>query len=182
MNEAENNKRPPRGDRKILIGKVLKPKGIRGSVKVLSYAQSPETYERIGVVYVRSEGSWQPLATGKVEKSRPGRTQTVVLAFRGRNRIEDVQDLVGADLYVDKADLPPLEEGEYYWHDLIGMRVQTEEGEDLGKIRGIFNTGSNDVYVVRKGAREILLPALRDVIQELDVPGRRMTVRLLEEL
>lgn len=182
MNEPSSDKRPPGGDSKILIGRVHKPKGIRGSVKVLSYAQSPETYERAGIVYVRSEGSWQPLATEKVEKSRPGRTQTVVLAFRGRNRVEDVQDLVGADLYVDRADLPPLEEGEYYWHDLIGMRVRTEEGEDLGRIQGIFNTGSNDVYVVRKGGREILLPALRDVILEVDVPGRGMTVRLLEEI
>lgn len=182
MNEPSSDKRPPEGDTKILIGRVLKPKGIRGSVKVLSYAQSPETYERAGVVYVRSEGSWQPLETEKVEKSRPGRTRTVVLAFRGRNRIEDVRDLVGADLYVDKDNLPPLEEGEYYWHELIGMRVRTEEGEDLGRIRGIFNTGSNDVYVVRKGSREILLPALRDVIRKVDLPGRRMTVRLLEEI
>lgn len=182
MNEGASDKKPQRGGRKILIGKVLKPKGVRGSVKVLSYAESPETFERVRVVYVRSGGAWQPLATERVEKGAPGRTQTVVLAFRGRHRIEEIQDLVGAELYVDKADLPPLEEGEYYWHDLIGMRVRTQQGEDLGRISAIFNTGSNDVYVVRKGGREILLPALRDVIRKVDVSGRRMIVCLLEEL
>ncbi len=182
MNQGLNDKKSRRGDRKILIGKVLKPKGVRGSVKVLSYAESPETFERVRILFVRSEGAWQPLETERVEKGAPGRRQTVVLAFRGRQRIEQIRDLVGADLYLDRADLPPLEEGEYYWHDLIGMRVRTEQGEDLGRIRGIFNTGANDVYVVRKGGREILLPALRDVIREVDVQGRRMTVRLLEEL
>lgn len=182
MNQDPNDKKPRRRGRKILIGKVLKPKGVRGSVKVLSYAESPETFERVRVLFVRSEGAWQPLTTERVEKGPPGRRETVVLAFRGRQRIEEIQDLLGADLYVDKADLPPPEEGEYYWHDLIGMRVRTERGEDLGRIRGIFNTGANDVYVVRKGGLEILLPALRDVIREVDLLGRRMTVRLLEEL
>jgi 16S rRNA processing protein RimM len=76
-------------------------------------------------------------------------------------------------------ELPP---GEYYWRDIIGLDVYTEEGKLLGRIESVFPTGSNDVYVCKGGQREILLPAIVDVIRQIDINRRVMTVRLLEGL
>ncbi len=88
----------------------------------------------------------------------------------------------GKMVLVDSAELPPLDADEYYWHEILGMRVVTEDGGNVGKIVEIFPTGSNDVYVVREGAKEALIPALKEVIVSIDKKARTMVIRhLLEE-
>ena len=81
-----------------------------------------------------------------------------------------------------RSDMEKLPDGEYYWQDLLGITAVTEDGQILGRIRGIIPTGSNDVYVCREGSREILLPAITEVIRKVDVEGRIMVVRLLDGL
>jgi 16S rRNA processing protein RimM len=105
-----------------------------------------------------------------------------LLKFKGRDRVEDVEELIGCTLYIDKRDLPQLDEGEYYWHELIGMEVRTDTGKPLGTLEKILDTGSNDVYVVRKGEQEVLIPAIREVIREVDVAGSRMVIHPIEGL
>jgi 16S rRNA processing protein RimM len=83
---------------------------------------------------------------------------------------------------IDPAELPPLDEDEYYWQDILGMRVVSETGEDMGTVREIVPTGSNDVYVVRKEAQEFLIPATKDVIMSIDMEVRTMVIRPLEGL
>ena len=90
--------------------------------------------------------------------------------------------LIGSHLWVDKASLPDLEDGDYYWFELIGMSVYTAEDAYLGTVASILPTGSNDVYVVRNGDEEILLPALASVVLAIDTDQRRMTVILPEGL
>ena len=162
----------------LVIGRILKTKGLHGKVKVLSYAGSPELYRRIRALHVQAGDKFQSLSVEEVEERRGA----VILKFKGRDRIEEVQGLVGADLYVNKKELPALAEDEYYWHELIGLEVTTQAGQNLGTIHGIFNTGSNDVYVVRAGKREILIPALRDVILKVDIAGHQMIIHPMEGL
>ncbi|MDD1763018.1 MAG: ribosome maturation factor RimM, partial [Methanothrix sp.] len=101
--------------------------------------------------------------------------------------LEDITDadaakvLVGCKVLIPEDMLIDLPDGEYYWRDIIGLDVYSEDGKHLGRIESIFPTGSNDVYVC-KGEREILLPAIADVIQSIDINKRIMTVRLLEGL
>jgi 16S rRNA processing protein RimM len=83
---------------------------------------------------------------------------------------------------MNRSDRPPLDAGEYYWSDLVGMSVHTTNGECLGTIQHIFPTGSNDVYVVRDGSRETLVPALAWVVVKVDVEAKAMTVDLPEGL
>jgi len=83
---------------------------------------------------------------------------------------------------IDPADLPPLEADEYYWQDILGMRVVSETGEDVGTIKEIVPTGSNDVYVVQKGAQEFLIPATKDVIMSIDIEAHTMVIHPLEGL
>jgi 16S rRNA processing protein RimM len=173
--ECRKEIRPPRH---LAIGKVLKPWGLKGAVKIQSYAESPESFLRIAEVCVQGERGTVHLALESAKKHK----RAVLLKFRGRDRIEDVEELVGCTLYMDEKHLPRLEDGEYYWHQLIGMEVRTDAGTAVGTLEEILDTGSHDVYVVRQGERETLIPAVRDVIQRVDVAGRQMIIRAMEGL
>lgn len=106
----------------------------------------------------------------------------VLVRFRGLDDIDEVLPLVGREVYVRRDQLPELPEGEFYWCDLIGLAVITEEGEFLGDLTDIFATGGNDVYVVKSGDREILIPATTEVVLRVDTDAGKMTVRPLEGL
>ena len=85
-------------------------------------------------------------------------------------------------VWIPSEKMQKLPEGEYYWREIIGLQVVTEEGKILGRIESVFPTGSNDVYICRGGEREILLPAIVDVIRKIDTEHRVMVVRLLKGL
>lgn len=162
----------------LAIGRVLKAWGLKGAVKVTSYAESLEGFLQITEFHV--QGKQGPTVLPVQEGKEHGKG--VLLKFKGRDRIEDVEELVGRTLYMDKKALPALEEGEYYWHELIGMEVRTDCGRLLGTLGNILDTGNHDVYVVRRGEREFLVPAVRDVVRKVDVPGRRMIIHAVEGL
>jgi 16S rRNA processing protein RimM len=90
--------------------------------------------------------------------------------------------LVGQAVFASAGHLPSLPEGEYYWREVIGLRVVTEEGEPLGTVQAVFPAGSHDVYVCGGGEREILLPAISEVVRTVDIEKGLMTVRLLKGL
>jgi 16S rRNA processing protein RimM len=98
------------------------------------------------------------------------------------NTIEDDRNLVGSRVLIPEDAHAQLAADEYYWRDLIGLSVLTEEGTRLGSIDSIFATGSNDVYVCSGGEREILLPAISEVILKIDLEKQEMVVRLLKGL
>jgi 16S rRNA processing protein RimM len=160
------------------IGKVLKPWGLKGCVKVFSYAESPATFRRLSALYIQTSKGPEALAVDNIREHK----NCVVLKFKDRNSVEEVQDLITETLFMHKRDLSPLEEGEYYWHDLIGMAVVTDGGKYLGVLEHIFNAGSSDIYVVQEGEREYLIPAIRDVILQVDVPGKRMIIHPIQGL
>jgi 16S rRNA processing protein RimM len=95
---------------------------------------------------------------------------------------ETAQPLVGFDLYVRRDELPPPPAGEFYWFDLEGLTVYTEDGECLGRVEEFFPTGSNDVLVVRKGSQESLLPFIKDVILAVDETRGVLHVRVIPGL
>lgn len=168
---------PPGAPENLLgIARVAKCWGLKGHVKLASYAESVEIFSRVPQLYVHLGGRTVPLVVEDV-KEHNGR---VLVKFLERDRIEDVEDLLQQTLYMHKKDLDPLAPGEYYWFQLIGMEVRTDSGEDLGTIREILTTGSNDVYVVRRGALEWLIPATSEVVLDVDVSRNRMTVHPLE--
>jgi 16S rRNA processing protein RimM len=100
----------------------------------------------------------------------------ILLALKGFDSINQVEHLVGRDVCVRREQLPALDDGEYYWHDLLGLSVVTTAGEPLGQLQDIFATGSNDVYVVQHGRREYMIPALADVVVQIDLDQRIMTI------
>ena len=107
----------------------------------------------------------------------------VLIKFKGIETPEDANLLRESYLMVNRADEEPLEEGTYYIVDMIGLEVENEEGKKLGSLVDIFNTGSNDIYVIKNElGKQILLPAIKDVIKKIDMEKRKMTVHLIPGL
>lgn len=165
----------------LCIGKIAGVHGIRGSLKVYSYVESPSVYEsgsRILLEDAAGGKKYYEIVRGNPHK------RTILLTLAGVDTRSAAEELIDADIYVDKSVLPGLEEGEYYWSDIIGLEVFSEETDYLGRIESIIPTGSNDVYVVKHpdSGKETLIPALGSVIQKIDLEHQTMFVNLPEGL
>ena len=162
------------------IGKIIKTHGLKGGVKVKSYLTDPGSLlPRLEAVYLQREDT--DMQRCLLTRYQSG-SDFFFLEMEGVSDYQAATSLLGYRVYAPIDKLAPLPEGEYYWHDLIGMDVTTEEGFPLGKISEIFSVGSNDVYVCKNGDDEKLLPATEDVIRKVDKVKNIMTVRLLEGL
>ncbi len=146
-------------------------------MKVLSYTDSPESMGRYSRVYVRSESS-EPRSF-KIERVYPQRN-ILVLKLADVESIEQAEALIGFYICVSKDALEKTEEDEYYWHELIGLRVIDETGADLGELKSILSTGANDVYVIEKEKAELLLPATEEFILKIDLQEKIMVVKAPE--
>jgi 16S rRNA processing protein RimM len=165
--------------RQLRLGTVAGTHGIRGGLRVRTFSGEYDVLVSIETVrLLKPDGTSAQMEVASV---RPHGRQAV-LTFKGLDSINLVTGLVGSELWVDREQLPPLPEGEYYWCDLIGMTVLLEDGRRLGEIASIIPTGSNDVYVVDTGEREVLVPAIEDVVLNIDPAAGSMRVALLEGL
>lgn len=164
----------------VEIGRIVRAHGLSGRVKVLSYLESDRLLPSLTEAWVgRSRDSAKRYP---IENARPEGRAHFSLKLGGVEDRTAAEGLRGLAIFVPYSILGELPEGEYYWEDLIGLRVETEDGRPLGVIEGVFPTGSNDVIVCRAGTREILLPAIAEVIRAVDVGAGRMVVRLLKGL
>lgn len=159
-------------------GRIIKPYGFKGCMKVFSYLESIDVLQSLDEVFI---GKGAQVESYRLKDIRI-RGKFFFLEIEGVKDLEGVKSLVGCDVMIPADKLKDLAENEYYWRDIIGLDVMTEDGHFLGKIETIFPTGGNDVYVCTGGEREILLPAIADVIQNVDLEQRRVVVRLLEGL
>lgn len=167
----------------ITIGKIVSAHGIRGAVKVHSYAASIESYTQPdGLAMIDAAGRRSHC---KVLWARPQKN-SVCLALKDVTTRNQAEALAGCELLIPRKSLPPLDEDTHYWIDLIGLSVFATDRQYLGRITDIIATGANDVYVVTTPegdpVKEILLPAIASVIIEVDLAGRKMVVELPEGL
>jgi 16S rRNA processing protein RimM len=161
----------------LAVGKVRRPHGISGDVLVEIYTDFPEHLEPGTQVYLGAK--FLPLIICR----QRFHNDLLILAFDGFSTPEQVGLFRNQILYIETVHASELPEGEYYFHELLGLSVQTEAGEYLGKVTEIMQTGANDVYVVTDQAgRELLLPAIPDVILYVDLAARIMKVHLLPGL
>ena len=157
-------------DGRIVIGRVGAAHGIHGDLRIIPLTDFPERFSALREVMVGDE-------LLHVAHVKP-QGKNFLMRFREYTVREDAQRLTGRLLTVARAEAAPLDEGEYYVFDIVGLTVYDEEDNELGTVENVLRTGSNDVYAVRsEDGREILIPALRAVVREIDVPGGRMTVR-----
>lgn len=163
----------------VRIGRIVKAHGIKGAVKVHPYGDSPDSLRADGLFHAVRDGEMQ--GTLRIAWARPG-GRAAVVSFEGVDDRDGAERLAGVELCVDRSRLPELEEGTYYWSDLIGLAVYTREDRYLGRLASVIQTGSNDVYVVDDGERETLVPALEWVVASVDLAGGTMRVDLPEGL
>ena len=164
---------PDASNERIVIGRVGAAHGIRGELRIIPLTDFPERFAALREVMVGDE-------LLHIESVKP-QGKNFLMRFREYAVREDAQKLTGRHLTVARAEAAPLDEGEYYVFDIVGLTVYDEEDNELGTVENVLRTGSNDVYAVRsEDGREILIPALRKVVRTMDVPNGRMTVRLSE--
>jgi 16S rRNA processing protein RimM len=159
------------GDRRVLLGRVVGVFGVAGWVKVESFTEPRDNILRYRPWTVVHGGN-----ETQVEKPQ-GRTQGkgLVAKLPQADDRDQAAALLGAELFVDRAQLPEPSEGEIYWADLEGLEVVLEDGTLLGTVSHLFPTGANDVIVVR-GAKERLIPYVEGVVKSVDLEARRVTV------
>jgi len=163
----------------ILIGKVLGTHGVRGQLRIVAYSGDPASITSLRKFLLCAPGgeyeSYEITAAAEHKKR-------ALVTLKGFDNINQVLCLTGREVYVYRDQLPAPSDGEYYWYDLIGLNVQTEDGEILGDLVDILETGSNDVYVVKAGDREVLIPATEEVVLDIDLKTKKMIVRPLDGL
>lgn len=158
----------------LTVGEIVAPFGIRGEVKVRLETDFPERFARLPQVCLRRPGEEARLFS--VENARLHKGQ-VLLKLRGINSINEAEGLRNTLVQVRSQDAVPLPENEYYIYDLLGCEVVTAAGRRLGVLASVIKSSANDVYVVpQESGAEILLPAIREVVREVDLQNRRIVV------
>ncbi len=168
---------PPTGEPAFLVvGKLRHPHGLKGEILMEVITDFPERLQAGVQVYAGEPP--RPLHI----RSRRKHGQGLLLGFEGYDSPETVGELRNALVFVSTADRPPLPPGEYYHHQLIGLRVISEDGQELGRLVEIMTTPANDVYVVRGAGPDLLLPAIEPVVRAIDLERGEMQVHLLPGL
>ena len=156
----------------MAIGKVLRPFGLRGQILVEPLTDFPERFSPEQVLIVR--GRPRAIVASQRKKSR------WILKLEGIDTPAESEELRDEPLHIRASELHPLPPGQHYRFQLLGLKVYTTGGEYLGDISEILATGSNDVYVVTGTGKELLIPALADVVRNVDVDGGKMVVQIPE--
>ncbi len=163
----------------LQVGVITSTHGVRGEVKVFPTTDDPARFKKLKQV-ILDDGKQQidlEIASVKFFKNM------VILKFKGIDNINDVEKYRRATLLVTRENAVPLAENEYFIADLIGLSAVSDEGEELGTITDVLQTGANDVYVVTTPQKEeILVPAIRECILAVDLDARRMQLHLLPGL
>jgi 16S rRNA processing protein RimM len=164
------------------IGKIVNTQGIKGEVRVISTTDFPEErYAKGNVVYIFTSNDAEPIAV-KVASHRLHKNFNL-LTFEGYMNINQVEKFKGSILKVPEEQLSELDEGEYYYHEIIGCNVFSEEGQEIGKVKEIISTGANDVWVLsRKGQKDALIPYIDDVVLDIDLENQKIVIHVMEGL
>ncbi|MDR6552844.1 ribosome maturation factor RimM [Paenibacillus qinlingensis] len=164
----------------VTVGKVVNSHGIRGELKIVPETDFPERFD-VGnsLIIVDSQNKQTPVT---VKTSRLHKNVFIVL-FSQFSNINDVEKFKGSLIKIEAKNQKPLEEGEYYYREIIGCKVVTEDEQELGLISEILTPGANDVWVVSlpKG-KQLLLPVIDDVILKVDIPNKTIRIHLMEGL
>lgn len=165
----------------VELGKIVGVWGVRGWVKLHSYTRHREDISNYTTWWLQSKQSDKPVSYKILNCRQQG--QGIVAQIEGLNDREQAQALNGQIILVDKKDLPRLPNGQFYWQQLIGLTAKNLEGEDMGQVESILETGANDVLVLERqladaeqDTQEVLIPYVDEVVKNVDLENGTMTV------
>ncbi len=162
------------------VGQIVNTFGIKGLVKVKPFTDEKSRFEELKSVYISQKGK----SLYKVEIENVSyQKEMVLLKLKGIDSLTDAEKYKGAYLKIERKDAKKLPKDTYFIADLIGLEVYTDDGELLGKLDDIFKTNANDVYVVKNEiGKQILLPAIKEVLKQIDLENEKITVHLTSGL
>jgi 16S rRNA processing protein RimM len=167
----------------MIVGRVMKPFGVRGEVKVKPITDRAERFHDLSFVFIKKGEGYKKM---EIECCRLHGDHVCLKPAEFSSR-DDAAALAGELLYIDREHAARIEEGSHYCYDLVGCSVRTTGGRILGVLREIQNAGSCDVYVVNTGAEngsrgELLIPAISEVVKKIDVKAKEIVIEPLEGL
>ncbi|RJP84762.1 MAG: 16S rRNA processing protein RimM [Desulfobacteraceae bacterium] len=161
------------------IGKIVGVHGMKGYLKVFSFDESSDLFDPGNHLTLKHpDGKIQTVIVEDIQAHK----NIIRMAVEGINDRTDAETLIGAEILINRSELPEPEEGSWYWCDLIGLAVYASDETYLGQIENLFETGSNDVIVVKREGTEILIPVLKSIICSVDFEEKKMIVDLPEGL
>ena len=161
------------------IGQIVNSYGIKGFLKVVPFTDNIQRYSKLKTIYIEKNKKLEKMEIEEVKYHN----KLVLLKLKGINDINDTLEYKNCYIKIDREDAVKLPENSYFIVDLIGIEVTTDEGQLLGKITDVFPTGSNDVYVVKDElGKQTLLPAIGDVIKNVDIQNKKMIVHMIDGL
>lgn len=162
----------------LLVGKVIRPHGLEGLLRIWLYAKSGVSVLDAKAVLIRSiSGESREYTVASLKRHK----NVFLMGLGGLNSIDEAEKCRGADIFIKKEALM-REDDEFFWHELLGLKVFLDTGEYVGKIFRIISTKSNDIYVVKKGNKEVLIPAIHEVVLQIDLENEKMTISPMEGL
>ncbi len=173
---------PTESPRYLILGEILRPHGVRGELRMRIFTEYPERIAEKQTIILAEDADGKNARTLRLDSMRLHQNYALL-------KLEGIDDRDSADLMrelmvlVEMDDAVPLDEGEFYLYQVIGVRVVTDEGEELGTVREVMETGANDVYIIdseRYG--EVLLPAIPSIILKTDISGGTITVHIMDGL
>ena len=163
----------------LQVGVISQTHGVRGEEKVFPTTDDPERFLDLKKVLLDTGRETLPLDIQSVKFFK----QFVILKFKGIDNINDIERYKRCPLLVTREDAVELEEDEFFIADMIGMKVVTEDGEEFGTLKDVMETGANDVYIIDSDEHgEVLIPAIRECILDVDVEEQKMTIHLMDGL
>ena len=163
----------------IVIGKVVSTQGNKGEVNVLPLTDSIDRFKNLDNVFLRNKNSQIALNVEKIRIKK----DTIILKLKDTENIEEARMIVGSFLEVERKNAVKLPKNTYFIFEIIGLEVYDENNIFLGKVENVIRTGSNDVYVVkRKDKEELFIPAIHDVVKNISLEKKRITINMVDGL
>lgn len=166
-------------EQQFQVGVISSTHGVRGEVKVFPTTDDVKRFKKLKHVLLDTGKEQLPLEVEQVKFFK----QFAILKFKGIDNINDIEKYKGKSLLVDRKDAVKLKKDEYFIADMIGMHIFTEDGAEFGTLRDVLETGANDVYIIdTTDGKEVLVPAIKQCILNVDIEEQKMTIHLLEGL
>ena len=163
----------------LKVGVITTTHGVRGEVKVYPTTDEPERFLELDHVLLDTGKEFRDLEIKNVRFFK----NLVILKFKGIDNINDIEKYKGHDLWIPREEGQELDEDEYYIADLLGLRVILDDGTEFGTLKNVMETGANDVYIIDTNTHgEVLVPAIRECIQDIDLEKNTMTIHLMKGL
>ncbi len=161
------------------IGQIVNTFGIKGQVKIVPFTDDITRFDELKEIYVEKKNELKLFQIEQVNYKK----NMVILKLKGIETVEEAEKLRNCYLKIDRKDAKKLPKDTYFIVDLLGLDVYTDEGKLLGKVDDIYNAGSSDIYVVKDElGKQILLPAIKDVVKEVDLENQKIIVHLIKGL